>query len=447
MSQHILVSKKQSYIQNSNLILFAFSTAFFSRIFCSITRAPSVLNHLHFVTVPFAVAVVLTTTHLKDQKQISIARTLLSGLLIMFGVMTASALLNNAGTINVVFDFLVLGEPFMLLLAIVSIPLPLASFKRFRNWIIGSSFTNLALAFIQRPLLASGRISAGGLDATDGMAGVFFGAGAGNYVSTTISLYFALYYLIRVKTVPIWLRLATLFAALCQLQLSDSKQVLFAFIIGWFLLALANFKDVRKIITYLITIAVVITAFYWCIQNLEAFAAFKNYVEKQGIYGPDGAATQIKTAAFRIIPSYYQSPLNWLLGLGPGHTVGRLGGWLIKENWGILGPLGATVHPASADVWNAVWNSWIAQESTMFSPFFGWAGIWGDLGFLGIGAYLYLSFLVWRYLCLDNFSKFILLSVFVFGLIFTQMEEPGFMLFTAAFIGIRWHEERRSRAT
>jgi hypothetical protein len=134
------------------------------------------------------------------------------------------------------------------------------------------------------------------------------------------------------------------------------------------------------------------------------------------------------------------------VGLGPGHTVGRLGGWLIKENWNILGPLGATVHPLSNDMWLEVYQNWIALESTMFSPFFGWAGLWGDLGLLGLGIYLYLGWTVWHYLCPDDLSKFLLLSVAGFGLIFTQMEEPGFMLYSAFLIGTRWHEQQSTKA-
>lgn len=78
----------------------------------------------------------------------------------------------------------------------------------------------------------------------------------------------------------------------------------------------------------------------------------------------------------------------------------------------------------------------------MFCPLYGWAGIWGDLGLVGLGTYLYLAFLVWKHLCLDDFSKFLLLSVAMFGLIFTQMEEPGFMLYTSSLIALRWHEQR-----
>ena len=78
----------------------------------------------------------------------------------------------------------------------------------------------------------------------------------------------------------------------------------------------------------------------------------------------------------------------------------------------------------------------------MFLPFFGWAGIWGDLGFLGLGAYLYVASIVWRKICWNNMSRFLLLNVFSFGLIFTQMEEPGFMLFIAALIGLQWQESQ-----
>jgi hypothetical protein len=80
----------------------------------------------------------------------------------------------------------------------------------------------------------------------------------------------------------------------------------------------------------------------------------------------------------------------------------------------------------------------------MFSPLFGWAGIWGDLGFLGLATYLWLGWLVWQKLCLDDFSKFLLLTIVVNGLILSQMEEPGYMLYIAMIIGLQWQEQRIS---
>lgn len=433
---------KKWFYKGTTLAIAAFSTAFFSRIFCFVTRAPSALNHVHFLAVPFTTAIILSTSKSTDRQQINIVEMLLAGLMILFGVMIASALLNDAGLVNAIFSFMMLGGPFMLLTSIICLPMSPESFGQFRQWMITSSFANMILAFIQWPLLKFGLISAGGLDATDGMAGTFFISGAGNYVSTTVSIYFGLYYLMFAKAAPSWLRVGVLLAALFQLQLSDSKQVAVALFGGGLLLVLCTMKNVGKAFTYAISIILLLGIFYWCIQNLEAFAGFSNYLNKGGVWGPDGEAIQIKPIAFQIIPTYFQSPLNWLLGLGPGHTVGRLGGWLIKENWSILAPLGATLHPASSEVLQAYFSSWLALESTIFCPLFGWAGIWGDLGILGLGAYLFIAYIIWRYLCFDNFSKFLLLSVAVFGFIFTQMEEPGFMLYTASLIGLRWHEKR-----
>ena len=85
---------------------------------------------------------------------------------------------------------------------------------------------------------------------------------------------------------------------------------------------------------------------------------------------------------------------------------------------------------------------WLTSGSSLFSPIFGWAGIWGDLGLLGLGAYLYLGHLVWKYFCLNDTLKLMMLSIFVIGCIFTQMEEPGYMISIAFLLGLPWHERR-----
>jgi hypothetical protein len=420
-------SSKKGFYKGSTLAIAAFSSAFYSRIICSVTRLPSVLNHSHFLIVPVTTFIILSSSRPKNPRQIAIVWMLLSGLLIFLSSMIASALINNAGYVNIIFDFLILGEPFMLLLSIICVPMSIKSFEHFRIWMINSSWINMALAFIQWPLLKFHKISAGGLDETDGMAGVFFVSGAGNYVSSTVSIYFGLYYLMYAKEAPAWLRYGALVMAFLQLQLSDSKQVFFALLFGSVLLVALTMKSLEKTLGYIILIIF--------------GGAFKNYLYKDGVYGPNGEAPRIKPIAFNMIPTFYHSSLNWFLGLGPGHTAGRLGGWLLKENWAILGPLGATIHPASNALLEAYFGSWLALESTMFCPLFFWAGIWGDLGLIGLGAYLFLGFIIWQYICVDNFSRFLLLSVAGFGFIFTQMEEPGYMFYTAAIIGLRWHEK------
>jgi hypothetical protein len=432
-------SKPRGYVTNSNLTLFGIATALFPRILTAL-KIPSAINFLHFAVVPLACGSVLFNARSKDRKQILISRRLLLGLFFFLIAIFASALLNGAGVVNAVLDYLLLAEPFILILTIVSLPMSLASFDRFRNWILQFALINLIFAYVQKYVFHMERLI--GLE--DNIKGIFIGQGAGHVLGGSVSMTFAVYYLLTAKTKPFWFTVTIALAALNHLVISDTKQVLISFIVGYLLLYLINLKDIRKTILYLVLGIAFISIFYWAIYQFEYLRAFRTWIRPE-IYGPDGEATRLKFATFRIVPQYFHSPLNWLLGLGPGHTVGRLGGWMLESYWNLLGPLGATIHPASKAVWMAVRESWLGDQSSLFSPLFGWAGIWGDLGFLGLGAYFYLAFLVWRYVCLADLSKYLMLTVFVFGLIFSQLEEPGYTLFVASLVGLGWHESRNLR--
>ena len=249
------------------------------------------------------------------------------------------------------------------------------------------------------------------------------------------------------KNRPMWLRSLLFFAGIFQAQISDSKQVFLALIGGGVLLVVTKVKYIRKMIMYAIIMAVIISAFYWAIFNLdyEFLGHYRNWLDREGLYGPNGAATLTKTAAFRIIPTHYDSILNWFVGIGPGHGVSRLGGWIMRDYASLLMPLGGTIHPASVEVFEVVTSGWIAQESTVYFPLFTWAGIWGDLGFFGLFSYLYLAYVAWRWFCVDDMCKFFMLSTVVFGFILTQMEEPVQVVTIAVMLGLRWHEEQAKR--
>jgi hypothetical protein len=428
--------KQKGYITNSNLTLFAIATAFFPRVFTAL-HIPSVINFLHFGTILLACGYVLGKSRIKNQKQIAISRHLLIGLFFLLIVIFASALLNNAGIINAILDYLLLAEPFILILTIVSLPMTCARLDQFLGYIYQFALINLIFAYVQKYLFHMERLF--GLE--DNIKGVFIGQGAGHVLGGSVSMTFAVYYFVKAKTKPFWFRIAILLAALNHLIISDTKQVLVSFILSYLLLSLINLKDIRKVILYLGLAIAFIWIFYWAIYQFEYLKGFTTWIRPE-IYGSDGEATRLKFATFRIVPQYFHSPLNWLLGLGPGHTVGRLGGWMLESYWNLLGPLGATRHPSSHAVWMAIVESWLGDQSSFFSPLFGWAGIWGDLGFLGLVAYFYLAFLVWRHVCLADIYKYLMLTVFVFGLIFSQLEEPGYTLFVASLVGLGWHDSQ-----
>lgn len=430
--------KQKGLIKSSTLLLIAFAVAFFPRILDTL-GVPAMVNFVHFAVLPFACGIAILKTRTRNREQIVSSQMLLTGLLLLLVVTVASGLFNQAGVINVVLQYLLLAEPFIFLIALVCVPMPRSSLAHFRKWTTGFMCFHIGLALTQAFLLRVGILKPGELAVpADNIQGVFYISGSGHVVGASVSMTFGLYYFLTTKSSPIWLRGGVLAAAILQLLLADAKQVMLVTLVSWGILILVQLKDIKKTFQYLISGALVMYAFLWCMQNVPLFRSFNTWVKPE-LYGPNGAATLLKTASTRIILAHYDSFLNWFLGLGPGHTVGRLGGWMLPGYWDLLKPLDATINPVSQEVWDAVNATWLGKSSSMFSPFFGWAAIWGDLGFLGLAAYLYLGYIVWRRFCSNDLSKFFLLNVIVHGFIFTQLEEPGYMLFIAVVIGLEWH--------
>ena len=429
-------AKRKGYIQLSTLMLFAFSSAFFPRVL-TLLKFPSIVNLLHLGIVPWACIFTLTKTKVKDQNQIAAIQELTLALLVFLGVNLASAIVNDAGIINVFLNFLLLCEHFLLLLTIISLRLTAEKLIGIRAYLIFSAFTNTIFAYVQRYVLNLHLRK--GLE--DNIKGVFIAQGAGHVVGASVALTFGVYYFATAKNIPIWIRTAVVLATFWHMNMADAKQVLLSFAVGGILLLLTKFKNIGEALKYLSGGVLLGYAFFWCMQNVPEFDAFNTWM-RPDMYGPDGEATRLKSITFRVVPTFYTSFLNPLLGIGPGHTVTRLGGWMLEEYQDLLQPLGPTIHPASKTVWTEVGKSWLGDQSSMFSPLFGWAGIWGDLGFLGLGSFLYIWSVVWRRLCVNDISRFLVLTIFAFGLVFSQMEEPGYMLYVTSLIGIMWQEDQ-----
>jgi hypothetical protein len=417
------------------LLLFAFSSAFFPRLLLLI-KFPAIVSLLYLAIVPVATILILVKSKIKEQIQGAIAKELLIALFIFFLVNLSSAILNEAGLINACLSFLFFCIQFLFLIAMISLSLTLGKLQLIRNFIIFASFANLLISLAQGVANRTGN--------PDVVKGVFIEGGAGHVLGASVSLTFGVYYFVAAKKQPLWFRAVIAFATLIHMNMADAKQVMLFFMVAGVLSLLFKLKNISRAFPYLILMCVLFYMFYWATQNIPALDAFNTWMRPE-IYGPDGEATLLKSAAFRIVPAFYHSPLNHLLGLGPGHTVGRLGGWMLEKYSDLLVPLGSTTHPASASVWKEVTASWLGDQSSMFSPLFGWAAIWGDLGWLGLISFVYIWVIVWRRLCFDDVSRFLVLTPLISGFIFTQMEEPGYMIYVIAIIGVRWQEFHYSR--
>jgi hypothetical protein len=427
-------ARSRQLLRSSSLIILTFVVAFYPRVLAAM-KIPSVVNFLHFGCI--LLLLIFTLPRIRSRLQTRISSLILYGLYAILLVISVSAFWNNAGVVNLVLDFLLLSEPFILLLAIVGLRMNAGSIQRFHWVLIGSSVINSLFAYVQYFVLKLQ--IAGGPDA---IKGVFLNQGAGHHVGGAVALTSAVYIFNQPVIRSLWVKIFLAMMFIPQtFPMSDSKQVIVVFLGSMVLLTLTRMKKIFEVLKYGVLTLGAIALVYWVIVNL--FPTLGYWLNVPLLMDSFAA----KFSAFSIINRYFTSPVHWLIGLGPGHTIGRLG-WLIPDYGAILRPLGVTSTPVTAAIFaendtNPLTNA--VTGSSLFSLTFSWAGIWGDLGALGTIAYLYLWGVTWRQVCVDQFSKFLVLNMLMFGGIFSWLEEPGYMLFVISIIGLQW-QTRLKRA-
>ncbi len=271
----------------------------------------------------------------------------------------------------------------------------------------------------------------------DGVVGLFVGVGAGSHLAGAVALSTAVYiYFTDSISFSRGVRFAVSVVIAAVVVLSDAKQVLAVFLVSMLILMLTSLRDWRKLLV--LFIMSILSGLLIITLAVTVFPGLLVWVSVDLLHE---GITQ-KLSVFPIIVSYYDSTLNWWFGLGPGHTVGRLGA-MLPEYMGQLHQLGATTSEATNTVWDHHQGHYMSNSitgSSMFSLFFSWAGVWGDLGIVGLVAYIVLWVIVWGVVSNDILSRFFVITILVFGGVFGWMEEPQYMLYTIAILGLRWQE-------
>jgi hypothetical protein len=402
------------------LALVLLAATLFPRVLTA-AGAPSALNFAHF-----AIAAPLVLLALPEMRS-AIGRRLLVKLGALLFAIAASALHGGAGELNAVLDFVLLSEPFLFLLLVTSRPMSALQLRRFRLAVLAFSALHVLLGVVQGAVLH--RIH-------DDVKGVFLGQGAGHHVGGAVSLIAAAYLCIgRDSREPRALRV--LAVALCWWEsvLSDSKQVVVAFVAAGIGLAFLQTREVQRAAAQVL-LALCALAGLWLVRDLVPI--LPQVMESWRMIG--GIEQKFSIGPFLV--SHYEGFGSWIVGLGPGHTVGRLASSLLDYRR-LLEPLGATLSPITAQAIILRESSEFSSttsitSSSVWSPLFFWAGLWGDLGLAGLLAYLSLGWTVWRDICLTSLARFLVLSVIVLGILFAWLEEPAYMLFVAAVLGIEW---------
>ena len=412
---------------NYSFAIALLAVALFSRVATGL-GAPSILKFAHFgLAVGFVVLIAPSIRNV-------ISLRLVIGMSALLCAICLSAFVGGAGLINALLDFLLLAEPFLLLLIMIDVPFPEEKRRRFKIILMTFAFVHIALAYFQYAVMDYGH--------PDEIRGVFIGQGAGAHVGGGVAMATAAYVLAARSGLSLRLRVCAASIAGAVVIFTDSKQVIFAALVSVAVLGLTKVKSPRRALGYLALSALAAGGLYIAAQNVWPALKPGTSLERllQGL--------EHKASILSLTTSHYKSPANWLVGLGPGHTVGRLG-LLFPDYERYLKPLGATVSPVTQAAVSANYASQLAQPGTgssFWSINSSWAGIWGDLGLLGLTVVIALWLIVWRSVCVDDLSRFLVLNVLVLSLLYPWMEEPGYMLFVSALIGLNWQEKQGQRS-
>jgi hypothetical protein len=127
-------------------------------------------------------------------------------------------------------------------------------------------------------------------------------------------------------------------------------------------------------------------------------------------------------------------------GMGPGQTISRLATesylyYDILKSYGFTHS-NFTNTLISIDIFN-----YRISGSSFFSMKFTIAGIFGDIGIFGLLAYMLILLRIYKIYCISKIQKFILISFIYYGLTFTWLEEPIFMILYLSFVGFIWQIE------
>lgn len=404
----------------STLAIGVLATCFVARPLV-VAGAPSVVKFLHFGLVA------LSTGLMAPRITGKASRRLARGLILLAFVIIASALANGAGAINVLLDFALLSEPLLLLMLLTATPDEALTVESTRRWVYGLGGVHVALAIFQYFVQ--------GLHADD-VKGVFLDQGAGHHVGGAVAMTLCAAALFGRSRLPMIIRCLAAIASLAVVFFSDSKQVLAVFIVSLGIFAALNSRRLGTALKILSAGAVSVAGIVVAGQTI--YPALLVWAK------PDVLSQAIphKFSVFSLLAAHGEHWWQLLVGMGPGHTVGRLA-LLLPEYWSALSPLGATTSPVTTLIYHANDSNWMSNSTTgssMWALTFFWAGLLGDLGLIGTGVFLWLWMIAWKDVCRDNLSRFFVVNVLVFGIVFAWLEEPGYMLFVTAMLGIGWQD-------
>ncbi len=399
-----------------------------SRWVVAIGVLPSIFNFFHF---PLALGAALVAT-LKGTPQSPVVRSIAIGSIALLFLSFISWAFNGGGIFRPILNWLVFLEPFLLIYAILRMPYSVSTGKLMRRLALGIPFVQLPLALWQALTMGVG----------DRVQGTFVGMGAGHHVAGGVALAGALVCVARGVSAPIFKkRMSWLLGGMLLLVvavLSDAKQNIAAFLLA---LTLLLFMSRVRLAGLIVSLPILIAAIVIAFSYHPSLRAMTNVTMVKDIIVTKGKS--VVNVAERLS----ENPGGWLFGIGPGNSLSRVALMGFGERGFYLRPdspvalLGLRLAPTTKKIFDLGVASQYRRASSVGSNIASWIGLFGDLGLIGLGLYLWLSWQVWRnlkgwYKWEVNAAKSVLVMVGILGGMYSWLEEPGFTLTGAVIVGL-----------
>ena len=409
-------------------------TATLSRLFVA-GGVPPIVNFFHF---PLALGAALVAA-LGSPRQQPTARTIAAGCITLLLLSFTSWVLSGGALIPSPLTWLVFAEPFLILYAVVNGSLSLRHHQFLGRLALVIPFTQLPVALWQTLTL--------GRSDPDLIQGTFIGMGAGHHVSGGIALIGAIICVARgLSALTSRERVPWLLGALALFLipiLSDAKQNIMAFLPALtylFVTSRGHQGSSRRgqwtgIVVALPTLAFAIYAAFIFYPPLQV--ALDWNIVSHGLEG--------KTDAFFIIAEKVSHNFGgWLFGLGPGNSVSRVALMAMEGYIRADSPvtfLGLTMAPTTEEIWDMTFSNAFFARSSVWSGISSWFGLFGDSGFAGLLAYLWMSWRIWQNLgnastWQRSIAKSAMIMTGLLGGIYSWLEEPGFTFPIALIVGL-----------
>ncbi len=396
-----------------------------SRCFVASGFVPQLSNFFHFpLTVGAAVVVARSAA-----PQRPVAQSLAIGCAVLLCLSFVSWLFNTGEVLRPFLNWLVFLEPFLIIYALVRVPLPSARERSL--WKLA-----LAIPFAQFPLALWQALSRG---IGDHVQGTFLGMGAGHHVAGAVALTGTLVCVARgLSSAAFRQKLAWLVAGVVLLIvpiLADAKQNIAASLPAVLMLTsmFVRFRRTGLVIALPIFALALLGAslYYPPLRQITDWSQMRDIVEN-------------KERALAIITDRLSATTGgWLFGVGPGNSVSRVALMGMESYLNSASPvalLGLGTAPLTREVWG-MRTSGSLIFSSVSSGISSWGGLLGDLGLVGLGFYVWMGWQLWQHLKKRRgwetaAARAALVMAGILGMLYSWLEEPGFALTVALIVGL-----------